>query len=73
MSCMKCKHFKITYDQNAPRGCNLYQIKSSQMPSIIVKQATGHECTEFELHPNQAKKNEKDKLDFNDPKFWGKS
>ena len=42
------------------------------MPSVMVKQSTGHECTSFE---EKIKKSGDDdnggKKDFNDPKYWG--
>ena len=46
------------------------------MPSVLVKQSTGHDCTSFE---EKVKKSSDDeggkggdaKKDFNDPKYWG--
>ena len=65
-NCMKCKHFFMTYDQNTPRACRTYQIKSQQLPSVIVKQANGGaECMGFE--PRAEKKKEKN---LNDSKYW---
>lgn len=49
-NCTKCKHYFITFDQLSPKGCRVYQIKSSQLPSVIVKQANGGaDCVGFEL------------------------
>jgi hypothetical protein len=72
--CMRCVHYQVTFDPTAPRGCKLYQFKSATMPSVLVKQSTGHDCTSF---AERAKKPGDDdssgsgKKDFNDPKYWG--
>jgi hypothetical protein len=70
IACMRCKHYQVTFDPAAPRGCKLYQFKSTIMPYVLVKQSTGSACPSFE---EAAKRNEsKDlaKVDFNDPKYW---
>ncbi len=55
---MKCKHFFITYDQYAPKGCKLHNIKTTQMPSIIIKQANfGKECVGFEEKKKKSNQN----------------
>lgn len=65
-NCMKCKHFFITYDQSTPRGCKTYQIRSQQLPSVIVKQANnGADCIGFE-----PKKLKNSKKDLNDSAYW---
>jgi hypothetical protein len=68
--CMRCKHYQVTFDPSAPRGCKLYNFKSPLMPSLLVKQSTGHDCTSFE---EKVKKNDdkEKKVDLNDPKYWG--
>lgn len=67
-NCMKCKHYFVTFDQYAPKGCRIYKIKSSTLPSIIVKQANGGvECIGFE---EKASKDTKPKKDLNDPSLW---
>jgi hypothetical protein len=66
-NCTKCKHFYITFDQSTPRGCRAYQIKSAQLPSVIVKNANnGAECIGFESKPGQAN----NKKNLNDTKYW---
>lgn len=70
--CMKCIHYQVTFDPNSPRGCKLYQFRSTTMPYVLVKQSTGHDCTSFQ--EKKSKKEEEDsqaKKDFNDPKYWG--
>jgi hypothetical protein len=48
-NCMNCKHFYITWDQNAPRGCKLYAIKSKQLPSIVIASTTKEkECLGYD-------------------------
>ncbi len=64
--CMKCIHYYVTFDATAPRGCRLYKLKSAQMPSQIIKSATGKECSEF----SERKKKVEEKESFNDPKYW---
>lgn len=73
--CMRCKHYQVTFDPTAPRGCKLYQFKTVTMPSVLVKQSTGHDCTSFEEKvknsPHGEDQNGEGKKDFNDPKYWG--
>jgi hypothetical protein len=72
--CMRCKHYQVTFDVNAPRGCKLFNFKSTTMPYILVKQSTGHDCNSFEEKKKQGQEENKvEKTDFNDPKYWGKS
>lgn len=75
IQCMRCKHYQVTFDPNAPRGCKLYQFKSTLMPYVLVKQSTGKDCTAFEeksKKPGDGNEGEGGgKKDFNDPKYWG--
>ncbi len=67
-NCIKCKHYFITFDQHAPKGCRIYKIKSKQMPSQIVKQANnGSECIGFEAKKNPELSGKKN---LDDPKYW---
>ena len=57
-NCMKCKHFYITYDKNMPKGCRVYKIQSSVLPSMVVKKANnGDECAGFS--PKETKESKK--------------
>lgn len=47
-NCNKCKHFYITLDENRPRACKVFNIKSRSIPAIDVKRLTGYECPVFE-------------------------
>lgn len=71
IACMKCKHYHVTFDPAAPRGCKLYGFKSSVMPYILVKQSSGHDCLSFEEKTNKVDEKDTVKKDYNDPKYWG--
>nr|WP_225230029.1 uracil-DNA glycosylase [Ureibacillus galli] len=47
VDCFKCQYFRVTWDQQNPRGCNAYQFKSKQLPSLVVKQSSGFDCMQF--------------------------
>ena len=67
-NCTKCKHYFITFDQSAPKGCRAYSIKSQALPSEIVKQAnSGADCIGFTPKENTNKKGK----NLNDDKYWG--
>lgn len=48
INCIKCKNYYVTWDNSFPKGCKLFGFKSRQLPSVLVKQATGSECKNFE-------------------------
>ncbi len=65
-NCNRCKHYFITFDKSASKGCKIFGIKSNTLPSTIVKSANGRDCNGFELKDrfkNKAK-------DLNDSKNW---
>ncbi|MEH6943006.1 uracil-DNA glycosylase [Bacillus sp. JJ722] len=45
---MKCKHYFVTWDQHAPKGCKAFGFKSIQLPSMIVLQSSGQNCMKFD-------------------------
>ena len=51
IDCFKCQYFRVTWDQNNPRGCNAYGFKTKQLPSTVVKQSSGMDCMKF--YPKQ--------------------
>ncbi|MEK4228286.1 uracil-DNA glycosylase [Solibacillus sp. FSL H8-0538] len=53
VDCFKCKYFRVTWDQNNPRGCSAYGFKTKQLPSILVKQSSGMDCLKFSPKPQQ--------------------
>lgn len=66
IECFKCKYFHITWDSKQPRGCKAYGFKTAKLPSIIVKETSGQDCT---LYTPKTQKGT-DKVDFNDKKYW---
>ena len=68
-NCINCKHYHITWDQKAPRGCKLYGIKSQAMPSQIVQMAGHGDCQGFD---EKVKKTQEkpETLDLNRKDLW---
>ena len=50
-NCLKCIHFRITWEPAFPRSCTLFGIKCVNLPSHEVFSATGRHCPAFELKP----------------------
>ncbi|MED4600164.1 uracil-DNA glycosylase [Paenibacillus validus] len=48
INCYKCKHFYVTWDPNFPRGCRSYGIKTSELPSSLIRRSSGKPCLTFE-------------------------
>ena len=48
-NCLKCVHFRVSWDPAFPRSCTIFGIKSRNFPSMEVFLATGHHCPSFEL------------------------
>jgi hypothetical protein len=46
--CQKCKYYFVTWEPNKPHGCKAYGFKSRQLPSVVVKQSSGLECSLYE-------------------------
>ncbi|EQC49456.1 hypothetical protein M899_1661 [Bacteriovorax sp. BSW11_IV] len=65
--CMKCKHYQVTFDPKAPRGCKIYGFRGPHMPSAVVKRETGQECQAYE--PRIVKQGPKE-LDLNSDDLW---
>ncbi|MFG1483676.1 uracil-DNA glycosylase [Halobacteriovorax sp. GFR7] len=69
INCMQCKYYFSTWDKDAPRGCRKFNMKSTNMPYILVRQSSGSDCSFFEQKEHLKKK--KSKLDdLNDPSLW---
>ncbi|MDR2552401.1 MAG: hypothetical protein LBD31_04440 [Treponema sp.] len=47
--CLKCVHFKVSWDPAFPRACGLFGFKGRFMPSAEVFRATGRICPAFLL------------------------
>lgn len=52
VNCMKCRHFFVTWDPRAPRGCQAMGFKGMMMPSQQVLVVTGKPCQLFEEKGN---------------------
>ncbi len=48
IDCFTCKHFYITWNKRYARGCKAMGFKSEQIPSQVVRQASGIECARYE-------------------------
>lgn len=67
-NCYHCKYYFVTWDVRMPRGCKLFDIKTAQWPTDIVKASSGEDCIDFEEKKGPQK--EADPFDFNDERFW---
>ncbi|MGE5677485.1 MAG: uracil-DNA glycosylase [Pseudomonadota bacterium] len=47
VNCISCIYYYITWDNNFPKGCKLFEIKSRRMPSDVVREATGESCRNY--------------------------
>lgn len=50
-NCVQCVHFRITWDPDFPRACNLFNIKTRSMPSYEVFAANKLHCPSFQRKP----------------------
>jgi hypothetical protein len=46
--CLKCVHFKVTWDTAFPRSCVFFGFKGRDLPSAEVFRSTGVHCPVFE-------------------------
>ncbi|MDY0121968.1 MAG: hypothetical protein RBR54_08480, partial [Sulfurimonas sp.] len=52
INCRRCVHYFVTWQAGKPHGCRAYGFKSQQIPSLVVFQSTGTDCSFFtEKHP----------------------
>ncbi|MCC7015441.1 MAG: uracil-DNA glycosylase [Planctomycetes bacterium] len=50
--CTRCVHYWITHERSHPHACRAFGIKSSRLPMLEVRAASGSECQGFEpKHP----------------------
>lgn len=47
--CLKCVHFRVSWDPQFPRSCTVFSVKSRELPSVEVFRATGKHCPSFQL------------------------
>ena len=55
INCFECRHFVVTWDAAAPRGCRAFGFKSQRMPAMVVLADSGKPCTLFEPKKSAAK------------------
>ncbi|MEA3330740.1 MAG: uracil-DNA glycosylase [Campylobacterota bacterium] len=47
INCRICEYYFVTWKPKQPHGCKAYGFKSFQIPSLVVFQTTGSECSLF--------------------------
>jgi hypothetical protein len=47
VNCFDCIYFFVTWDDKFPRGCKAMDFKTKKIPSILVRESSGAECTRF--------------------------
>jgi len=57
VSCYKCAHYFVTWDEKFPRGCRAMNFKSCQMPSTVVYKSSGMDCMKFKAKKREREKN----------------
>jgi len=46
--CSRCVHYWITHAPQHPHGCRAFGVKSSRLPMIEIREASGTDCEAFE-------------------------
>jgi len=46
-TCIKCVHYKVSWDPQHPHACEVFEIKSRLMPSFEVYSSAGGNCPSF--------------------------
>ncbi|QOP44132.1 uracil-DNA glycosylase [Sulfurimonas sediminis] len=47
INCRKCEYYYVTWEASKPHGCKAYGFKSVQIPSMVVLNSSGAECSLF--------------------------
>ena len=47
--CLRCRHFKVTWEPAFPRACQLFGVKCRNLPSMEVFLSTGKHCFAFQV------------------------
>ncbi|WP_321315520.1 uracil-DNA glycosylase [Halarcobacter sp.] len=47
--CQKCIYYFVTWQPTKPHGCKAYGFKSQLIPSVVVKNSSGSDCSFFQL------------------------
>jgi len=51
INCRRCQHYFVTWEATKPHGCRAYGFKSPQIPSLVVFQSSGSDCSMFIQKP----------------------
>ena len=49
INCRRCEYYFVTWEKNKPHGCKAYGFKSQQIPSLVVFQSSGTDCSLFKM------------------------
>ncbi len=49
INCRRCEFYFVTWEKGKPHGCRAYGFKSPQIPSLVVFQSSGTDCSLFKL------------------------
>jgi hypothetical protein len=55
VSCIRCRHYLVTWDARRPYGCRAHQFKSRRNPALVVFESSGIECQLFQEKKQQGK------------------
>jgi hypothetical protein len=47
INCRRCEFYFVTWEPTKPHGCKAYGFKSQQIPSMVVFQSSGADCSYF--------------------------
>jgi len=47
INCRRCEYYFVTWKPKQPHGCKAYGFKSPQIPSLVVFQSSGSDCSMF--------------------------
>jgi len=47
INCRKCQYYFVTWENSQPHGCKAYGFKAAQIPSRVVFQSSGFDCSMF--------------------------
>jgi len=45
--CMRCIHYRVSWDPSLPHVCEAFEIKSRLMPSVEILKTVGSNCPAF--------------------------
>ena len=54
INCFNCIYFYVTWDDKFPRGCRAMDFKTNKIPSMLVRESSGMECTRFKAKKKSA-------------------